>query len=583
MYMYIIFYLIFFYFYTLYCNAYIVYPKNKNIDDNKKIINNNNDDEKSGNNNNNDDDEYSINIEHAKKTNVYPEFDNVYWSYITIGENKNSQNFSVVLDTGSSSLALPCSNCLEDDCGIKHKKYNINNYSTSRRKTFRKYEQCYTEGSCNYGEYISDLICINYNNFYECSKKNGIRYEFGCCSSYSNFFKNQEADGIIGLSKHPTSFISSYLGNIINYNKKLYPSFLLCLNKNFKSFLKIGNSYGHMKILYKKIFDFLNFLPLNNNEINLKSLIKIPSLFLMDDDIQFYKIEITKIELYKSLSTIIKKNDDDDNNNKDIKKLFLSDNKNNKFKINAIIDSGTTFTYIPNFIFYKLKELFIEWCNEDLKNRCNGIINPDWVYGEDKKSLGCFSPYYIINENERRRRMSFFNDDNKKLNGFSNFFEDDNDDNNLLNKYEMKKNIFKKISLKTFFSSFPIFSLRSKKINIDNINNISLKLNMTTKKLSSSSSSNNNNNKWIYNKIFNSNNNEDNNNNIQNEPIIISNPEKYFYKSNKKGYEKDTYCLGIFVNELNSILLGSHILSGNGVLFDRDKNTLILTHNLCLK
>lgn len=118
---------------------------------------------------------------------VHRESDGVWWADICISD----QCFSAIIDTSSSTIAVPCQGC---DCGNhRHFDPTKSNTATTARNL---YSQCYGEGSCNYGVLWEDSICFGD----KCTPETSVRHSFGCCSQYSNNFKRQHADGIIGMS-----------------------------------------------------------------------------------------------------------------------------------------------------------------------------------------------------------------------------------------------------------------------------------------------------------------------------------------------------------------------------------------------
>lgn len=127
---------------------------------------------------------------------IHKEGDGVYWGEVVI----NKTPFSVIMDTGSSLLALPCNDC--HNCGSdKHSLFPSPSLSSSfRTEKRKKFRQCYAEGSCLYGWWLTDTtVCIDD----KCTKMG-----LGCSSSYPPLFSEQEADGIMGLSRRSSFFNS---------------------------------------------------------------------------------------------------------------------------------------------------------------------------------------------------------------------------------------------------------------------------------------------------------------------------------------------------------------------------------------
>lgn len=115
------------------------------------------------------------------------EVDGVYFATVDVGTPPKS--FTVILDTGSSALALPCANCTT--CGPQHKQWDWTQ-SSSAAPTNETFEQCYLEGSCLRGKLARDTVCLDTACFQA--------HDVACCDDFSSSaFRTQEADGIFGL------------------------------------------------------------------------------------------------------------------------------------------------------------------------------------------------------------------------------------------------------------------------------------------------------------------------------------------------------------------------------------------------
>ena len=122
-----------------------------------------------------------------QESQLHFEPDGVYWTQLNIG-TENPQTFSVIVDTGSSSIAVPCSGC--EACG-KHAQFTFTNESVV---TNEAYSQCYSEGSCNYGKIVNAPMCLGI----DCDvKSEGIVHSFGCCTTFASAFEQQDADGVL--------------------------------------------------------------------------------------------------------------------------------------------------------------------------------------------------------------------------------------------------------------------------------------------------------------------------------------------------------------------------------------------------
>ena len=163
--------------------------------------------------------------EHAA---ISREPDGVYYTWVRIGTSEadgGGRAFTLIADTGSSTIAVPCQGC---SCG-PHNHFNPATSHTSV-DTGRHYSQCYGEGSCNSGKVMKDKMCFGK----QCPVKETVSMDFGCCTKFAPSFKEQEADGIIGLG-HSNTLVKALQGN----GDLLAHVFSLCLGDN-KGRLTVG-------------------------------------------------------------------------------------------------------------------------------------------------------------------------------------------------------------------------------------------------------------------------------------------------------------------------------------------------------
>jgi len=245
------------------------------------------------------------------------EGDGVYWADLRIGSPP--QQFSVIVDTGSSSIAVPCQGC---KCG------DHNHFDTSNAKILpTRYSQCYSEGSCNRGKYVQAMMCLGG----ECDvKSEGVEHRFGCCSQYASAFQRQEADGIIGMSGESSTLIA----DLRNHHKLESNMFSLCLS-NSVGVLGVGG------------FDESRHLePVQWTPLLAGS---------------FYKVKVTAIGVGDQ---------------------SVEHDANYK----PIVDSGTTFTYLPRSLHAKIQSAFMSWCeapDQHGRERCLGSKNPSGASRQD--------------------------------------------------------------------------------------------------------------------------------------------------------------------------------------------------------
>lgn len=156
-------------------------------------------------------------------TSVYGDVDTLgyYYSYLHIGEPPQKQ--TVIVDTGSSLVAVPCADCQR--CGVHmDPPYDIRNSNTGRRlmcDNEQDESECkettsihssdwgcnadgrcefalsYTEGSHLIGHFVEDVVCIADD---PCPKHAALpKIRFGCADEMGGLFSSQRADGIMGL------------------------------------------------------------------------------------------------------------------------------------------------------------------------------------------------------------------------------------------------------------------------------------------------------------------------------------------------------------------------------------------------
>ncbi len=116
------------------------------------------------------------------------ESDGLFFARLEVGTPP--QLFDVLVDTGSSTIAVPCARCRT--CG-DHASFDASASSTARVLD-ESYSQCYAEGSCNAGSVVRDVACLGAS----CETR-----KFGCCDVYAPAFRDQRADGIVGVSGGP--------------------------------------------------------------------------------------------------------------------------------------------------------------------------------------------------------------------------------------------------------------------------------------------------------------------------------------------------------------------------------------------
>lgn len=152
--------------------------------------------------------------------------------------------YSVITDTGSTLMAFPCADC--PNCG-KHEggRYDGTKSSTAKKvgcgsgcpgscDNSRKqcsYSQSYTEGSSLRGVFWEDQVWVGAKVAQPAegeSGKYGINFKFGCHTYENGLFTSQLADGIMGLGRDGKSIIAA-LRSSQRLDKQLFG---MCLSLN---------------------------------------------------------------------------------------------------------------------------------------------------------------------------------------------------------------------------------------------------------------------------------------------------------------------------------------------------------------
>ena len=268
---------------------------------------------------------------------------NYYYANLYLGTPPIKQSY--IIDTGSSITTAPCQPFCQN-CG-KHLNsyYTVNNTdsvvscdssqcSMVQSSSCNKEKQCtfsisYSEGSSLSGIFINETIRIG-DDF---KASEGYYLPIGCTVRENNLFLTQLADGIMGLSNSDKNFVTML------YNEKIIKRnlFSLCLSQKggYFSIEDINTKYHSEPIKYITI-NKSGFYNININSITINAL-KIPLL------------------------------------------------KDGKQTYGAIVDSGTTVTYIPSDLANKIINEINNHCSkEENKGQCG-------IYQNDKELGPCFT------------------------------------------------------------------------------------------------------------------------------------------------------------------------------------------------
>jgi len=271
----------------------------------------------------------------------------VYYATLRIG-TPTPQSFTVIVDTGSATIAIPCKGC--SACGSSHSQFDAS-LSSSASNTGGSYSQCYAEGSCNRGSVINDKMCLGES----CALNEMISHDFGCCTTYARAFQQQQADGIIGFGGTSQTLITA----LREHHNLDSNEFAICLSEEGGK-LTIG---GYSR-----------------------SILREPIQWTGGEDLNAY-YHMT----FRSVS------------------VGEEDSHEVSIDRSALIDSGTSFTYVPSNVHENMKSAFHAVCSSS-SNRCKGFANPSSALAMDRRdSIACYEPPAGINPTDANWLSTFPN------------------------------------------------------------------------------------------------------------------------------------------------------------------------------
>ena len=170
-----------------------------------------------------------------------------------------SKRYDLIIDTGSSITAVPCSSCRA--CG-QHHCGTSGRFDSRASTTFQQvgcrtaalaceacvggvqcqYSVHYTEGSAIKGHVVSDLAHFHrVGERAEQDELKRVRVYFGCQTLETGMFFKQEADGILGLQPpRSRQRVPSMLTSLHAQEQGAAEAFSLCLADNVGLFLMGG-------------------------------------------------------------------------------------------------------------------------------------------------------------------------------------------------------------------------------------------------------------------------------------------------------------------------------------------------------
>jgi Xylanase inhibitor N-terminal/Xylanase inhibitor C-terminal len=266
------------------------------------------------------------------------DFRSLAYFYATIFVGSNKQKFTVISDTGSSLTAVPCVQCSE--CGTHmNPQYNPTTSTSSSTVSCSdaicegqcngygtcSYHQGYMEGSSISGDLYKDKVYLgsdmgNFNVHEQDSyDKFAVELGIGCGKHEGGMFKSQLADGIMGLGNGGRSIITA-----MRNQGQLGPDnlFSMCLS-HYGGFISFGEVDVRLHTsIYSSSHDYIPWAAMS---IPTHYTVNVQKMFLMKDEIQ------ANMGAFGP----------------------------------TIIDSGTSFTYLPSYVH--------DFCSKTMDgSRCRG-------------------------------------------------------------------------------------------------------------------------------------------------------------------------------------------------------------------
>lgn len=305
-----------------------------------------------------------------------------YYSDLMIGTPGKRQ--SVIIDTGSDTMAFPCDHCRANDCG----SHQFSAFKSRESRTFNSKLKCphpikfdglsvcefvksYAEGSSLLGFLGEDYVKFDNAKIVEDKRlnvlnsnlKKDIRLKsvFGCTTKETGLFKTQYADGILGLDDAST-FIKSIEQDNSRIAQKVF-SFGLCFHE----------TGGIMSVDLRNKFGEDSKIAMLNSRINPNTRhITVD----YDPGMNYYEVPVNRFIFHD-------------------KELDLP-------PVSMMIDSGTTFTHFPSSHFAEILRALNAYCSFHTDkcghigsgtfkhDSCLELRQPDEHYANEEQLLASF-------------------------------------------------------------------------------------------------------------------------------------------------------------------------------------------------
>lgn len=263
---------------------------------------------------------------HLQTANLHGNSTDLQYYYVEAEIGTHRQKQSLILDTGSALAAVPCEAfCTSNSCGQHlHSLYDHSQSQKSQllncketlcqctEHEYCRFYQGYTEGSEYEGYIIKDQFYLGeaFHPF-----EDDFLYTFGCIKRETNLFYTQKADGILGMARRRDGRNDNMFEPIyeVMYEKGIIQEriFSLCMGMD-GGYLQIGgfDATGHQE----EHINWMHFKDTSQYRVSVLGM-SINDHFMLGSD--HYSV--------------------------------------------GFVDSGTTWTYLPEALFEMVRTHFFTW------------------------------------------------------------------------------------------------------------------------------------------------------------------------------------------------------------------------------